>query len=73
MEIAEAAASEGKAFCIIRVDVGADTTAVREAVLKVMDQKVSLFLFLRFNFTFVLLSKCDGSCQLGRCPLPCSD
>ncbi|KAG1327523.1 putative Alanine--tRNA ligase [Cocos nucifera] len=36
---AEAAASEGKAFCISRVDVGLDTTAVREAVLKVMDQK----------------------------------
>lgn len=40
-EIAEAAASEGKPFCIARVDVGADTTAVREAVLKIMDQKVS--------------------------------
>ncbi|XP_008810668.2 alanine--tRNA ligase-like [Phoenix dactylifera] len=38
-KIAEAAASEGKAFCISRVDVGLDTTAVREAVLKVMDQK----------------------------------
>ncbi|KAG1363731.1 Alanine--tRNA ligase [Cocos nucifera] len=38
-EIAEAAASEGKAFCISQVDVGLDTTAVREAVLKVMDQK----------------------------------
>ncbi|XP_017696248.2 alanine--tRNA ligase-like [Phoenix dactylifera] len=38
-EIAESAASEGKAFCISRVDVGLDTTAIREAVLKVMDQK----------------------------------
>lgn len=41
MEVAEAAASEGRSFCIGRADVGADTTAVREAVLKIMDQKVS--------------------------------
>ncbi|KAJ6802885.1 alanine--tRNA ligase [Iris pallida] len=37
--IAETSASEGKAFCICRVDVGLDTNAVREAVLKVMDKK----------------------------------
>ncbi|OAY78554.1 Alanine--tRNA ligase [Ananas comosus] len=38
-EVAEAAASEGKAFCVSRAEVGLDTTAVREAVIKVMDQK----------------------------------
>ncbi|CAI0419614.1 unnamed protein product [Linum tenue] len=38
-EIAETAASEGKSFCISRVDVGSDTAAVREAVLKVLDRK----------------------------------
>eukprot|EP00262_Sarcandra_glabra_P004427 TRINITY_DN1544_c0_g3_i1.p1 TRINITY_DN1544_c0_g3~~TRINITY_DN1544_c0_g3_i1.p1 ORF type:complete len:1000 (+),score=224.20 TRINITY_DN1544_c0_g3_i1:2-3001(+) len=45
-EIAETAASEGKSFCITRVNVGLDTTAVREAVLKVMEQKgISILLF----------------------------
>ncbi|CAI0416242.1 unnamed protein product [Linum tenue] len=38
-EIAETAASEGKSFCISRVDVGLDAAAVREAVLKVLDRK----------------------------------
>ncbi|CAI0415554.1 unnamed protein product [Linum tenue] len=38
-EIAETAASEGKSFCILRVDVGLDAAAVREAVLKVLDRK----------------------------------
>ncbi|KAJ8500056.1 hypothetical protein OPV22_010608 [Ensete ventricosum] len=36
-EVAKAAASEGKAFCITQVDVGLDTAAVREAVLKVLE------------------------------------
>lgn len=39
-EKAEAAVSEGKTFCICRVDVGLDATAVREAVQKVIQQKV---------------------------------
>ncbi|KAK7341331.1 hypothetical protein VNO80_24257 [Phaseolus coccineus] len=38
-EKAELAASNGKAFCISRVDVGLDVAAVREAVTKAMDQK----------------------------------
>ncbi|KAJ9678384.1 hypothetical protein PVL29_020533 [Vitis rotundifolia] len=38
-EMADGAASDGKAFCISLVDVGLDTTAVREAVLKVIEQK----------------------------------
>lgn len=37
--VAEKSASEGKAFCICQVSVGLDTTAVREAVLRVMDKK----------------------------------
>ncbi|XP_064999514.1 alanine--tRNA ligase-like [Musa acuminata AAA Group] len=36
-EVAKAAASERKAFCIAQVDVGLDTAAVREAVLKVLE------------------------------------
>ncbi|XAR54282.1 Alanine--tRNA ligase [Bertholletia excelsa] len=39
IEMAESAASEGKAFCISRINVGIDTTALREAVVKVMEQK----------------------------------
>ncbi|CAL5430576.1 unnamed protein product [Camellia sinensis] len=39
IETAEVAASDGKAFCISRVNVGLDTTAMREAVVKVMDEK----------------------------------
>ena len=38
--MAQLAASDGKTFCISHVDVGLDTTAVREAVLKVIEQKV---------------------------------
>ncbi|AQK39942.1 Alanine--tRNA ligase [Zea mays] len=39
MDAAEAALSGNKPFCVTHVDVGLDTTAVREAVIKVMDQK----------------------------------
>ncbi|GAB4847670.1 hypothetical protein Ancab_026732 [Ancistrocladus abbreviatus] len=39
-EKAEAAVSDGKGFCISCVDVGLDAIAVREAVLKVIQQKV---------------------------------
>ncbi|CAN1843835.1 Alanine--tRNA ligase [Linum perenne] len=45
-EIAETAASEGKAFCITRVDVGLDATAVREAAMKVLERKgISIMVF----------------------------
>lgn len=40
VETAEKASSDGKAFCISRVDVGLDAVAVREAVIRVMEQKV---------------------------------
>ncbi|KAM7495568.1 hypothetical protein LguiB_030177 [Lonicera macranthoides] len=38
-EMAEVASTDGKAFCISHVSVGSDTTAIREAVVKVMEQK----------------------------------
>ncbi|KAL5552999.1 hypothetical protein UlMin_040400 [Ulmus minor] len=38
-KIAEKAISEGKAFCVSRVNVGLDPAAVREAVIKVTGQK----------------------------------
>ena len=40
VETAEVASSDGKAFCISHVNVGLDAAAVREAVHKVMEQKV---------------------------------
>ncbi|KAK3118143.1 hypothetical protein QOZ80_9BG0694880 [Eleusine coracana subsp. coracana] len=39
LDAAETALSEKKPYCVTQVHVGLDTTAVREAVLKVMDQK----------------------------------
>ncbi|VVB00676.1 unnamed protein product [Arabis nemorensis] len=45
-EAAEAAASDGKTFCIIQLDVGLDAAAVREAVSKVMEKKgMSIMVF----------------------------
>ena len=45
-EAAESAASDGKTFCIIQLDVGLDAAAVREAVLKVMEKKgMSIMVF----------------------------
>ncbi|KAL0661174.1 hypothetical protein Bca4012_098011 [Brassica carinata] len=38
-EAAESAASDGKTFCIIQLDVGLDAAAVREAVSKVVEKK----------------------------------
>ncbi|XP_042048798.1 alanine--tRNA ligase-like [Salvia splendens] len=39
IQTAEGASSNGKNYCISLVDVGSDTTAIREAVVKVMEQK----------------------------------
>ena len=44
--IADNAVSEGKAFCICNVDVGLDVNAVREAVSKVIKDKVALVTFV---------------------------
>lgn len=49
-ETAEVAASDGKVFCVSRVDVGLDAAAVREAVLKVLEQKVIAIHFVDNNF-----------------------
>nr|GMC68220.1 alanine--tRNA ligase [Ipomoea batatas] len=38
-EMADAAVSGGKAYCILRLGIGLDTAAVRDAVVKVMEQK----------------------------------
>ncbi|VAI04548.1 unnamed protein product [Triticum turgidum subsp. durum] len=38
IDAAEAALSEGKTFCVTHADVGLDTTAVREAVVKAMNR-----------------------------------
>ncbi|KAK4480575.1 hypothetical protein RD792_013653 [Penstemon davidsonii] len=38
-QMAEKACSSGKSYCISHVNVGSDTTAIREAVVKVMEQK----------------------------------
>lgn len=40
IKTAEGASSNGRNFCISLIDVGADTSAMREAVVKVMEQKV---------------------------------
>ncbi|KAG8095381.1 hypothetical protein GUJ93_ZPchr0012g20675 [Zizania palustris] len=39
IDAAQIALSEGKHFCVAHVDVGLDTSAIREAVIKVKDQK----------------------------------
>ncbi|KAK1267798.1 Alanine--tRNA ligase [Acorus gramineus] len=44
-ESAENAALEGKTFCVSRVNVGLDTTAVREAVLRIMEQELAVMVF----------------------------
>ncbi|XP_051150247.1 alanine--tRNA ligase [Andrographis paniculata] len=45
---AETAVSNGKTYCVSLVDVGADTSAIREAVVKVMEQKgVAVMVFSR--------------------------
>ncbi|KAF5747411.1 alanine--tRNA ligase [Tripterygium wilfordii] len=46
IKIAEAAVSDGKSFSVGHLDVGLDTNAVREAVLKVLKQKgISVMVF----------------------------
>uniref|UniRef100_A0A0D9XI94 alanine--tRNA ligase n=1 Tax=Leersia perrieri TaxID=77586 RepID=A0A0D9XI94_9ORYZ len=39
LDAAQTALSEGKRFCVAHVDVGLDTSAIREAVIEVKDQK----------------------------------
>ncbi|XP_030526755.1 alanine--tRNA ligase [Rhodamnia argentea] len=52
LETAEAAILGGKGFCISRVDVGLDAAAVREAAIKVLEQKgISAMVFSRDETT----------------------
>jgi alanyl-tRNA synthetase len=46
MDTAEAGLSGNKLFCVTHVNVGLDTSAVREAVIKVMDQR-----YLHYSFS----------------------
>eukprot|EP01018_Ginkgo_biloba_P037516 Gb_41577 [translate_table: standard] len=39
IELADKSASRGEAFCVLRIDVGLDTNAIREAVIKVMEKQ----------------------------------
>lgn len=56
IKTAESASSNGKNFCISLIDVGADTSAMREAVVKVMEKKV-------FNTSLVISTYvCNYSC-----------
>lgn len=48
LEKAEVASSEGIGYCIVHVNVGSDTAAIREAVVKVSEEKVGT-LKLSFN------------------------
>lgn len=57
IQMAEGASSNGKTHCISLVDVGSDTAAIREAVVKVMEQKVCQPLstcFLAYAFLNVI-------------------
>lgn len=47
-EKAETVCSEGKGFCVAHVSVGSDNAAIREAVVRVMEQKVTRNLFPGF-------------------------
>lgn len=45
-ETAEKSASNGEPFCILRIDVGLDTNAIREAVSKVLDNQKDLAIMM---------------------------
>ncbi len=55
-ETAVVAASDGKAFCVSHVEVGLDAAAVREAVLKVIEQKV-----ITIHFDYITLDLLGSS------------
>ncbi|KAI3471319.1 hypothetical protein Pfo_027982 [Paulownia fortunei] len=57
---AEGASSNGKAYCISLVDVGADTTAIREAVVKVMEQKGMAIMVFSMDETVNKAFVCAG-------------
>ena len=55
-EMAEVAASDGKAYCVSQVDVGLDTAAVREAVLKITGMVSSTIHFLLASYVIRFVS-----------------
>lgn len=59
-ETAEAATSNGKPFCISCVEVGLDAAAVREAVLKVIEQ-VWIVLFCFYLNIRLLCTSTEGN------------
>ena len=60
IDAAEAALSEGKTFCVTHADVGLDTTAVREAVVKAMNRfKVGT----PIHFCQVVSPSCKNHCR----------
>ncbi|KAG5617498.1 hypothetical protein H5410_017322 [Solanum commersonii] len=64
-EMAEAAASGGKAYCILQIGVGLDTAAVREAVVKVMEQKGMAVLVFSKDETANKVLVCAGVPEKG--------
>lgn len=56
IQTAESASLNGKTYCISLVDVGSDTAAIREAVVKVMEQKVLSKFLLKLLVTSYLLN-----------------
>eukprot|EP00257_Ricinus_communis_P022363 XP_015582068.1 alanine--tRNA ligase [Ricinus communis] len=64
-EMAEVAASEGKQFCISRVDVGLDAAAVREAVSKVLQKKGLSAMVFSIDETTNKVVVCAGVAEKG--------
>ncbi|XP_057463277.1 LOW QUALITY PROTEIN: alanine--tRNA ligase-like [Actinidia eriantha] len=65
LEMAEVATSGGKAFCILRVNVGSDTTAIREAVVRVMEQKGMAVMVFSMDETANKVLVCAGVPEKG--------
>ncbi|GFS45775.1 alanyl-tRNA synthetase [Actinidia rufa] len=65
LEMAEVATSGGKAFCISRVNVGSDTTAIREAVVRVMEQKGMAVMVFSMDETANKVLVCAGVPEKG--------
>ena len=65
LEMAEVATSGGKAFCISRVNVGSDTTAIREAVVRVMEQKGMAVMVFSMDETVNKVLVCAGVPEKG--------
>ena len=53
---ADAAVAESQPFCVLRIDVGLDTNAIREAVTLVMEKHKVCFRLLSFTYILNLCS-----------------